>query len=142
MQKLMKPLFSTLRGAATYRGREGQLAWAGHRLAGLGTLLFFTIHVIDTSWVFFWPAGYQHAIALYKTPPFLIGELFLGLAVLYHGLNGLRITLMDWRPSLWKYQRQLTWGTFGLTALIYAPLFVIMMGHILEIWPGIAIAAR
>jgi succinate dehydrogenase / fumarate reductase cytochrome b subunit len=138
----MSTLVTTVREVLRYRGKEGQLAWVGHRLAGLGTLLFFTIHVVDTSWVYFWPQGYGHAIAIYKSPPFLIGELFLVLAVIYHGINGLRVTLMDWRPELWQHQRELTWGAFILTAVLYAPAFVIMMGHILHLWPVIQIAGR
>ncbi len=132
----MATLVSTVREALRYRGKEGQLAWVGHRLAGLGTLLFFIMHVVDTSWVYFWPTGYEHAIALYKSIPFLVGELLLVAAVLYHGVNGLRVALMDWRPQLWKYQRQITLGTFALVAALYIPAFIVMMGHILDILAG------
>lgn len=129
----MTTLVTTVRELFRYRGKEGQLAWIGHRLAGLGTLLFFIIHVIDTSWVYFWPEGYAEAIALYKSVPFLIGELFLMLAVIYHGVNGLRIALMDWKPRLWQYQRQMTLGAFALVAALYIPAFIIMLGHIRDI---------
>jgi succinate dehydrogenase / fumarate reductase cytochrome b subunit len=129
----MSTLVTTIRDAFRYRGKEGQLAWIGHRLAGLGTLLFFMIHVVDTSFVFFWPNGYEHAIALYRSAPFLIGELFLLLAVIYHGVNGLRIALMDWRPQLWRHQRVMALGAFVLVAALYIPVFIIMAGHILNI---------
>jgi succinate dehydrogenase / fumarate reductase cytochrome b subunit len=128
----MTTLLTTIRDGLRYRGREGQLAWFGHRLAGLGTLLFFITHVIDTSFVYFFPNAYADVINLYRSLPFQLGELLLLLAVIYHGLNGLRITIMDWRPGLWKYQRQITLITFGLTALLYAPVFIIMGGHALE----------
>ncbi len=127
----MTTLVTTIRDGLSYRGREGQLAWFGHRLSGLGTLLFFIMHVIDTSWVYFWPQGYGHAIDLYRSLVFQLGELLLMLAVIYHGLNGLRIALMDWRPGLWRYQRQITLAIFGLTALLYAPAFIIMGSHAL-----------
>lgn len=123
----------TVREALRYKGKEGQIAWIGHRLAGLGTLLFFIIHVIDTSWVYYAPELYTHAVALYKAPLFLVGELMLMLAVIYHAVNGLRIAVMDMRPALWRHQRQLTLATFGVVALLYAPAFVIMMGHIIDI---------
>lgn len=132
----MTALTSTVRELFRYRGKEGQLAWIGHRLAGLGTLLFFTIHVIDTSWVYFAPDLYEHAVALYKSPAFLAGEVMLMLAVIYHALNGIRIVLMDMRPALWKYQRQMTLGVFALTAIVYIPVFFIMLGHILDILAG------
>lgn len=128
----MSVLMLTIRSIFRYKGKEGQLAWVGHRLAGLGTLLFFITHVIDTSWVYFWPEGYRHAIALYRSVPFQIGELMLMLAVIYHAVNGLRITLMDWKPELWEHQRALTRSAFILTAVLYVPAFVIMGGHALE----------
>jgi succinate dehydrogenase / fumarate reductase cytochrome b subunit len=133
----MSTLILTAREALRYKGKEGQLAWIGHRLAGVGTLLFFVLHVVDTSWVYFWPEGYGHATAIYRSWPFQIGELLLVLAVIYHGLNGLRVALMDWKPSLWQYQRQITLAVFGLTALLYAPAFIIMGSHALKNLYGI-----
>ncbi len=133
----MATLVTTVREVLRYRGGEGQLAWVGHRLAGLGTLLFFIIHVVDTSFVTFAPRLYEHAIALYRALPFQIGEMILLLAVIYHGVNGLRVALMDWRPALWNYQRELTLGTFVLTALLYLPVFVIMGSHALQNLYGI-----
>lgn len=125
-------LVTTVRDVLRYRGAEGQIAWLAHRLAGLGTLLFFIIHVVDTSFVYFWPVGYEQAIALYRSVPFLIGELFLMAAVIYHGVNGLRVALMDWRPKLWQHQRAITNGTFAVFALLYIPAAVIMIGHIID----------
>lgn len=135
----MSTLILTVREALRYRGKEGQLAWIGHRLAGMGTVLFFTTHVIDTSWVYFWPEGYGHAIRLYQSLPFQIGELLLVLAVIYHGVNGLRLAVMDWKPSLWKHQRTLTLAAFVVTAVLYLPALVIMGSHALENLFGIHI---
>jgi len=135
----MSTLVLTVREALRYKGKEGQLAWVGHRLAGLGTLLFFVTHIIDTSWVYFAPKDYKLAIDLYRAAPFQIGELVLLLAVIYHGVNGIRIAVMDWFPRLWKRQRQLTWATFILTAVLYAPAFYLMGGHALKNLYGIHI---
>lgn len=129
----MATLVTTVRELFRYRGKEGQLAWIGHRAAGLGTLLFFITHVIDTSWVYFAPELYAHAVALYKSPPFLVGEVLLMAAVIYHAFNGLRIAVMDMRPTLWKHQRLMTWGVFVLTAVVFIPVFFVMLGHIVEL---------
>lgn len=133
----MATFVATVREVLRYRGKEGQLAWVGHRLAGLGTLLFFVIHVIDTSFVTFAPRLYGHAIELYRALPFQIGEMILMLAVIYHGVNGLRVALLDWRPALWNHQRELTLGAFVLTAVLYAPALLIMGRHALENLYGI-----
>ena len=133
----MSTLILTVREIFRYKGREGQIAWLGQRAAGLGTLLFFITHVIDTSFVTFWPVGYGHAIKLYQSLPFQIGELLLMLAVIYHGVNGIRIIILDWKPEWWEYQKAWTWGVFILTTVLYIPAFVIMGGHALENLYGI-----
>ena len=115
----MATLVSTLRGALSYRGKEGQLAWVGHRLAGLGTLLFFVLHVIDTSFVYFLPREYVVVLGWYRSLPFQIGEILLVIAVIYHSFNGLRIIVLDWKPEWWKYQRGFSLATFGLTVLLW-----------------------
>ena len=135
----MSTLILTIREAFRYKGQEGQLAWIGHRAAGLGTLLFFITHVIDTSFVYFWPEGYGHAIKLYQSLPFQIGEILLMLAVIYHGVNGFRVIIMDRKPELWKKQREITIATFVITAILYIPAFVIMGSHALENLYGIHI---
>jgi succinate dehydrogenase cytochrome b subunit len=128
----MSTLVLTVREALRYRGKEGQLAWIGHRLAGLGTLLFFVIHILDTALVTFKPEWYVYAIDIYKLAPFQVGEMLLMLAVIYHGVNGLRIILMDSVPSLWKRQRTMTLGAFALTAVLYIPALYIMAGEALK----------
>jgi succinate dehydrogenase / fumarate reductase cytochrome b subunit len=97
----MSTLKATLSGSVRYRGREGQLSFILHRLTGLGTLLFLTIHILDTATVYFAPNLYDHAIAIYQSTPFMIGEIFLVFSVLFHGANGLRIALFDLFPNLW-----------------------------------------
>ncbi|MBM2843086.1 MAG: sdhC, partial [Anaerolineales bacterium] len=47
----MTTLRVPLEGSLHYRGREGQWAYLLHRVTGLGTLLFLTIHILDTSTV-------------------------------------------------------------------------------------------
>jgi succinate dehydrogenase / fumarate reductase cytochrome b subunit len=128
----MATLVSTLRGAFGYRGKEGQLAWAGHRLAGLGTLLFFLLHIVDTSTVYFLPEHYGTFISLYRSLPFQLGEMLLVVAVIYHSLNGFRIILLDWKPEWWQHQRGLTLAAFALTVLLSAPAVLIMGGHAIE----------
>ena len=132
----MSTLGTTVRDLLRYRGAVGQLAWVGHRLAGLGTLLFFILHVVDTSLVYFWPEGYERAIALYQSPGFFVGELLLVAAVIYHGVNGLRVALMDWQPRLWAHQREMALGVFALTALLYLPAAAIMIGHLVRSLSG------
>ena len=98
----MSSLRATLDGSMRYRGHEGQLSFLLHRLSGLGTLLFLTIHILDTATVYFFPSLYQHAIAIYRSTAFMLGEIVLVFLVIFHGTNGLRIALFDFFPRLWR----------------------------------------
>ena len=118
------PLKNTLTGYIRYQGREGHYAFLLHRLTGLGTLLFLTIHILDTATVYFWPSLYEHAIAIYRHPVFMIGEIFLVFSVVYHGVNGLRIAVTDlWLPAKWgiKIQRNAVRATLGVSLVLWAP---------------------
>jgi succinate dehydrogenase / fumarate reductase cytochrome b subunit len=116
-------------GLATYRGREGQLAFILHRLTGLGTLLFLIIHILDTSTVYFFPSLYQHAIEIYRSTPMMLGEIILVFCLIYHGVNGARIALFDiFSPGKWTVpiQRRSVTFTLAITILLWLPAAFLM----------------
>lgn len=118
-----------------YRGREGQLSFILHRLTGLGVLAFLVIHVLDTSTVFFLPSHYDHAIELYRSLPFMIGEIFLVFSLIYHGVNGARIAIFDlyllknWGP---KPEHDSALWTLVIAILLWLPAAFIMGRTVLE----------
>jgi succinate dehydrogenase / fumarate reductase cytochrome b subunit len=124
----MSPLRSVLLGSAQYRGREGQIAFLLHRLSGLATLLFLGLHILDTSFVFLSPALYQEVLNLYRAPLFMLGEILLVAAVIYHGVNGLRIALFDLFPRFWQpgYEKPAVYGALAAALLLWLPAAVIM----------------
>lgn len=97
-------------------------AWILHRVTGLGVLLFLAVHIVETFLLALGPEVYNEAIATYKTPFFRVAEIGLLFAVLYHAINGIRITIQDFWPSLWRYEREFVWGSFVLLILVFAPL--------------------
>ncbi|MEX1071230.1 MAG: hypothetical protein WEC37_01265, partial [Anaerolineales bacterium] len=115
---------------------EGHYAFLLHRLTGLGTLLFLIIHILDTATVYYYPSLYEHAIAIYRSTPFMLGEIALVFSVIYHGVNGLRIAIIDlWAPSKWsiRFQRNTVRITLALSVLLWAPaglwMFISMLEH-------------
>jgi succinate dehydrogenase / fumarate reductase cytochrome b subunit len=121
-------------GYAQYRGREGQLSFLLHRLTGLGTLLFLTIHILDTATVYFFPSLYADAIAIYRTTFFGIAEMGLIFCVFYHGVNGLRIAFFDLiAPKNWEIpsERKSAVWTLVITLIIWLPAVVIMGRNLL-----------
>lgn len=130
----MTTLVTTVTETLRYRGKIGQWSWMLHRVAGLGTLLFLILHVIDTSWAAFSPDLYAEAIDQYQSPLFTIGEFALIACVVFHAYNGLRIILFDYRPEWWGHQQRAANVVFAATAITLIPVFAIMINHVLEFY--------
>jgi len=107
-----------------YRGREGMWTWVLHRITGVAIFFFLFAHVIDTAMVRVSPHAYNSAVDTYKNP--VVGVLELGLvaAVLYHGLNGVRIILVDFWEKGPHYQRQMTYGVAVLFVVLFVPFAI------------------
>ena len=119
----MSSFISALQQLVWYQGREGQLSFIGRRLAGLGTLLFLGIHILDTATVYFFPSLYSHAIDLYRSTPLMLGEILLVAAVIYHGVNGLNTIFQDTFPQWWTKpsERASFWRVAVVTAVLWLP---------------------
>jgi succinate dehydrogenase / fumarate reductase cytochrome b subunit len=127
----MATLALTITETLRYRGKLGQWSWALHRIAGLGTLLFLFLHVIDTSWAVFYPDLYKEAIAIYQSPLFTVGEFALVACVVYHALNGFRIVIFDYKPQWWHRQADAAKLVLIGTVILLVPTFVLMFNHVL-----------
>jgi succinate dehydrogenase / fumarate reductase cytochrome b subunit len=139
----MTTLRTSLTGYSAYKGREGQWAFILHRLTGLGTLLFLTIHILDTATVYFFPRLYGEAISIYQSTLFGFGEIALIFCVFYHGINGLRITYLDlFAPKKWTIltERASMLWTLAVTLVIWLPAAIIMLRNLLvynfHVFPG------
>ena len=110
-----------------YRGSEGMLAWAFHRISGVAIWAFILLHVLDI-----WLAGvnpqlYDEVLQVYASPIGRVGESLLGAALLYHALNGLRIVIMDFWPSMTRYHREMWYLNWVLFAIIGLPILIQIM---------------
>lgn len=129
MTTFLSSLRTTLTGYARYRGREGHFTFLLHRFTGLGTLLFLIIHILDTSTVYFAPELYAEAIEIYRSTPFMLGEIGLIFSVIYHGVNGFRIIYADMvKPNLWTIDKERisTRVTLVVSVLLWLPAAGIM----------------
>jgi succinate dehydrogenase cytochrome b subunit len=134
MSTLISSLRTTLVGYSWYRGREGHYTFILHRVAGLGTLLFLIIHILDTSTVYFFPQLYDEAIQIYRSNIFWFLELLLVACVIFHGINGLRITWFDMlAPKRWSInsERRSVRGTLLISFILWLPAAIIMTRNML-----------
>jgi succinate dehydrogenase / fumarate reductase cytochrome b subunit len=130
----------TVREAIRYRGRSGHYSWLAHRISGLAILTFLVIHVWDTANAFFAPHIYAWSLALFKNPLFALGEIGVMAAILYHAFNGLRITLLDFKPEWWRHQDRTSAVVWIAFFAIFIPIGIFMLisllGHCNEMAQG------
>jgi succinate dehydrogenase / fumarate reductase cytochrome b subunit len=123
----MGSLSYTVRSAVRYRGKWGHWSWVAHRVSGLAVLFYLILHVWDTANATFWPDAYEFMIEVFKWPPFGVGEIFLMAAVLYHAFNGIRITILDFKPELWRYQRESAVAMWAIFFIVFVPIAIYML---------------
>jgi succinate dehydrogenase / fumarate reductase, cytochrome b subunit len=116
-----------------YRGGEGMLAWAFHRISGIAIWAFILLHVLDIWLVSVNPELYDEVLEVYASAPGRVGETLLGAALLYHALNGLRIIIMDFWPAMTRYHRQMWWATWVILLAVGLPGAYIILR---PIWEG------
>lgn len=114
---------------ARYRGGSGHWSYLLHRATGLGVLLFLCIHIVDTALIGWGPELFNRVVSLYRHPLFRLSEIFLFASVLYHSLNGLRITVIDLWPGATRRHRAWAYGTWAVFVLLMIPVVAIMIHH-------------
>jgi succinate dehydrogenase / fumarate reductase, cytochrome b subunit len=110
-----------------YRGHEGQWSWLFHRITGVAIILFLFAHVVDTAVIGWGPEAYDKVMAAYGNPVVHALELGLVLAVLFHSINGLKITLIDFFPRLASHIRPMSIG-FAAFFVVSAGIVTVIMG--------------
>ncbi len=114
-----------------YRGGQPMLAWLLHRIAGIGIVLFVGMHVFAGFFLYGIEGGTANTVAnalteFYESRPVQVFVLF---AVLYHGLNGLRIVVLDMWPGLHRFHREAMWVQWAVfLPLFLIPAFLIALG--------------
>ena len=107
-----------------------------HRLAGLGLLLFFLMHIFESSLRIFGPETWNAAMETLKHPFFKVGEFFIVIGFAFHALNGIRLILIEWGLAVGKaeepvypYRSSLnTQRPLMVIAMILSAVFIIAGG--------------
>jgi succinate dehydrogenase / fumarate reductase cytochrome b subunit len=125
----------TLSQFVAYRGGQPMLAWLLHRIAGIGIVLFVGLHVFAGFFLYAIEGGATSTAAnaltdFYASRPM---QVFLLFALLYHGLNGLRIVVLDMWPGLHRFHREAMWVQWAVFLPVFSLLaFLIALGIKIE----------
>jgi succinate dehydrogenase / fumarate reductase cytochrome b subunit len=118
-----------------YRFQLGSVAWLLHRVTGVGLLVYLFMHIYVVSSLAEGKEAFDATMAFVQQPLFIIGELGLFFAVIFHALNGIRVILVDFgKGSL--YHRKLFWALAGVGALIFIIGSIPVLPLLLEPFPG------
>ena len=96
-----------------YKGQGPMLTFVLHRIGGLGMGVFVTVHILSS---FLGGAVGGFLNDVYTN---WIFQVFIFFCVLFHAINGLRITLLDLFPKLLEHQREAIWVEWA----VFIPLF-------------------
>jgi succinate dehydrogenase / fumarate reductase, cytochrome b subunit len=111
----------SLSAGLRYKGPAGYLTYILHRIGGLGMAIFITTHIL-ASFVGGRTGGFFNGI--YENWAF---QIFIFFCVLFHAINGLRITILDLFPKLLDYQKEAIWIEWAVFIPLYAiSVFVII----------------
>ena len=128
----MTSTLSRTKRRTLYRGDPGMWSWVLHRITGATVFFFLFVHVLDTALVRVSPEAYNQVVDTYKSPIIGLMELGLVACVLYHGLNGLRVILVDFWWKGPRYQRQMLCAVAGIWLLVMVPSTVVIGMHMAE----------
>jgi succinate dehydrogenase / fumarate reductase cytochrome b subunit len=103
----------SLSTALRYKGQGPMLTFILHRIGGVGMAIFITVHVLAS---FMGGASGAFINDIYEHWLF---QIFIFFCVLFHAINGLRITLLDLWPGLLVHQREAIW----LEWAVFIPLY-------------------
>jgi succinate dehydrogenase / fumarate reductase cytochrome b subunit len=99
--------------ALRYKGQGPMLTFVLHRIGGLGMAIFIAIHILSSF------MGGKTGVFLNTIYENWIFQIFIFFCVLFHAINGLRITLLDLWPSLLVHQREAIW----LEWMVFVPIY-------------------
>ena len=115
------PLATALR----YKGQGPMLTFVLHRIGGLGMAIFVTMHLLSSF------MGGDIGVALNNIYEHWTFQIFIFFCVLFHAINGLRITILDLWPKLLEHQREAIWVEWAVFIPIYGIAVLIIVRNAL-----------
>jgi succinate dehydrogenase / fumarate reductase cytochrome b subunit len=105
----------SLATALRYRGQGPMLTFILHRIGGLGMAIFITMHILASF------LGGKTGVFLNTMYENWLFQIFIFFCILFHAINGLRITIVDLFPRLIPHEREAIWVEWA----VFIPLYLI-----------------
>jgi len=107
-------------GAGLWKA-TGMWAWLLFRISGLLLVFYLGAHIIVISTAAWGSDGgtFDSIMKLFEQPIFVLLDLALVVAVLYHALNGVRIILMDLGVGIDRH-KVVFWSAMAVVVICFA----------------------
>ena len=85
-----------MRAEVLDRSRGGMWPWLGQRVSAVLVIVTIMIHLVLTHYVAIGQLSYANIGARLAGGVVVVNDIVLLVAVVFHGLNGLRMVVLDW----------------------------------------------
>jgi len=99
-----------------------------HRLSGIALVLYLILHLIVISQLYGGPERWDTFLKLTQSPFFPVFDVLLFWGVIFHGLNGLRLTLLSLGYVL-RWQKKLFWLNLAVTLGLTIGYILVLLGN-------------
>jgi succinate dehydrogenase / fumarate reductase cytochrome b subunit len=112
-----------------YKKHTGSWAWILHRITGLGLTVYILVHIIALMSLTKGPTAFNEEMEFFRTPVFLFFEWFLGILVMFHALNGIRIAMVDLGNGA-RYHKKILAFVYILGIVMVGGMGYLIFGHV------------
>jgi len=131
---MIKNILKAVSGYAIYRGGAGHLAFVMHRVSGIATLLFLSMHILLESTARFAPQLYDKFNTGMRNPFVLSAEILMAFFVIFHSVNGFRIAYCDlFMTDAWSRGGKFARASWVISILLWLPALTLMILHELNL---------
>src|SRR5205085_1727950 len=120
-----EPVGAWTRITLAYKTYSGSIAYILHRIAGIGLTVYLFVHIWALSSLTKGRAAFMDEMKTFTTLPFKILEWALGLLVMFHAFNGIRIAVVDLGNGA-RYQKKLLAGVYVLGIAVVLLMFFLI----------------
>ncbi len=112
-----------------YRWHPGYIAWLLNRITGLAVTLYLGAHIWVIHHLSKGREGFDKVMRFIQNPVTMVLELLLIGAVLYHGINGARIMLVEFAGAS-RHQKAAFVGVLAFAGILFIAAIVVALPHI------------
>jgi succinate dehydrogenase / fumarate reductase cytochrome b subunit len=98
-----------------------------HRITGVGVFIFLVLHISHIWLLGFGPEPFNRLTLFYQHPIARLLQIFLFSSVLFHAVNGVRMTALDFWPGLLHYRRVLIWIAAVIFLIVFIPSSLLIL---------------